>query len=88
MGLLLLGSASTQAQANPKPNFIIIFTDDQGYIRKTSKKLELYNFAEEISEKRNLALQMPEKVARLEDRMRELDLKLSKEIRPHGKLYP
>ena len=46
--------------------------------------MELYNLAEDIGEKNNLATKETEKVTALFKRMTELDAELSKGIRPRG----
>jgi len=53
-------------------------------LRKVKKSIELYNLKEDISEKKNLAKDMPEKVESLTKRMLELDSEISKEKRPRG----
>jgi arylsulfatase A len=46
--------------------------------------IELYNLKEDIGETINLAEKMPEKVASLTARMKELNSEITKEVRPRG----
>ncbi len=55
-------------------------------VRLIGKKQELYNLAEDIGERNNLAKSQPERTSNLIERMHQLDAKLSAEIRPIGKL--
>jgi len=54
--------------------------------RDLDKNPALYNLAEDIGEKKNLAGTHPEKVIELRNRIRELDEKLTAEVRSFGKL--
>tara|TARA_B110000967_G_scaffold203444_1_gene244123 strand:- start:3611 stop:3886 length:276 start_codon:yes stop_codon:yes gene_type:complete len=55
-------------------------------VRLIGKKPELYNLAEDIGERNNLAKSQPERTSNLIERMNQPDAKLSAEIRPIGKL--
>jgi len=48
--------------------------------------VELYNLKEDISESKNLADSMPEKVQTLKKRMEELNAEITKEVRPRGQV--
>lgn len=49
---------------------------------------ELFNLADDISESKNLAESMPEKVEALRKRMKELDDEITANIRPRGQVEP
>ena len=48
--------------------------------------IELYNLKDDISESKNLADSMPEKVQTLKKRMEELNAEITKEVRPRGQV--
>ncbi|MDH3716859.1 MAG: sulfatase [Planctomycetota bacterium] len=52
--------------------------------RDLEQKPALYNLAEDLGERHNLAQEQPEKLAELKARMKGLDAQISKEIRPLG----
>jgi arylsulfatase A len=54
--------------------------------RKGKETIELYNLTKDISEKNNLAEDMPEKVEALTKSMLELDAEISKNKRPRGEM--
>ncbi len=80
----------------PKPNFIVIFTDDQGYkIHLWREPLsliplapyetdELYYLPEDISEEQNIYADYPEKVAELRAAAEQFDVELLRNTRPVG----
>ncbi len=55
-------------------------------LRRSKKNVELYNIKADISEKKNLADQMPEKVTQLTNIMKEFDSELKANTRPAGKV--
>ena len=55
-------------------------------LRKAKKSVELYDLKKDISEKHNLAKEMPEKVEALSKRMLELDAEISKNKRARGEM--
>ena len=55
-------------------------------LRHSKKNVELYNIKADISEKRNLADHMPEKVTQLTNLMKEFDSELKANTRPAGKV--
>ena len=55
-------------------------------LRKSRRSVELYNLKDDISEAKNLAKDMPEKVKELTERMQELDAEITKNKRAKGQL--
>ncbi|MGJ8671812.1 sulfatase family protein [Rubritalea sp.] len=55
-------------------------------LREVDGKVALYNLAEDISEKKNLAAQHPEIVQRLKEAVSQFDTEMAKEVRPAGRV--
>jgi arylsulfatase A-like enzyme len=124
-------ASANRGTGRAKPNFVIIFADDQGYqdvgcfgsptiktpnldqmaaegmkftdfyyrgtaleavregrwkLRRSKKKVELYDLQADIGEKNNLAESHPDIVARLTSTMEEFDAELKANYRPPGKV--
>ncbi|MCG8583994.1 MAG: hypothetical protein MI757_04695, partial [Pirellulales bacterium] len=55
-------------------------------LRTAGSQVELFNLADDIGETKNLAKELPEKVAELKAHMQKLHADVVANVRPHGKL--